>query len=211
MRITSAEFIKSAETTDHYTPETLPEVAFAGRSNSGKSTLINTLAGYRRLAKASTSPGRTRLIQFFVINGTISFADLPGYGYAKVPQSLRVSWRSMVETYFRERGNLRLVILVADIRRDISDDERMLIDWLGLYGRPVILVLSKIDKLSRNQRNVRLKHIRQSLDALPAENLFLCSARTGEGKEKIWLRIEDALKSQTGISQGPLTMSGLPE
>lgn len=193
MKVTSAEFIKSAEKAAHYAPDTLPEVAFAGRSNSGKSTLINTLTGYRRLAKASTSPGRTQLIQFFVINKTFSFADLPGYGYAKVPAAIKASWRPMVETYFRDRANLRLVVLVADIRREISDDERLLIDWLTLYERPVILALSKIDKLSRNQQFLRLKHIRESLNALPTEMIFPYSAHTGEGREKIWLCVEHAL------------------
>mgnify|MGYP000978812107 CR=1 FL=1 len=130
MKITSAEFVKSAATVAQYAPDTLPEVAFVGRSNSGKSTLINTLTGYRRLAKASTSPGRTQLIQFFVINRQISFADLPGYGYARVPAAMKASWRPMIETYLRERTNLRLVVIVADIRRDITDDERLLIDWL---------------------------------------------------------------------------------
>jgi len=201
MRVTSAEFVKSAAKAAHYAPDTLPEVAFAGRSNSGKSTLINTLTGHHRLAKASTSPGRTQLIQFFLINKTFSFADLPGYGYAKVPASVKASWRPMIETYFRERGNLRLVVLVADIRRDISDDERLLIDWLTLYDRPVMLVLSKIDKLSRNQQFLRLKQIRASLNALPTEAIFPYSGHTGEGKEKIWFHIEHVLESKTNILQ----------
>lgn len=201
MKVISAEFVKSAEKTSHYAPDTLPEVAFAGRSNSGKSTLINTLTGYRRLAKASTSPGRTQMIQFFVINKICSFADLPGYGYAKVPAVVKASWRPMVETYFRDRMNLRLVILVADIRRDISDDERLLIDWLTLYERPVILVLSKIDKLSRNQQFVRLKHIRESLNVLPMEAILPYSAHTGEGKDKIWLHVEHALGLKTDLTK----------
>ncbi|MBN1548135.1 MAG: YihA family ribosome biogenesis GTP-binding protein [Syntrophaceae bacterium] len=203
MKITSAEFVKSAATLTQYAPDSLPEVAFVGRSNSGKSTLINTLTGYRRLAKASTSPGRTQLIQFFVINREISFADLPGYGYAKVPAAVKASWRPMIEIYLRERTNLRLVVLVADIRRDITDDERLLIDWLTLYDRPVILVLSKIDKLSRNQQFSRLRHIRESLSALPAEAILAYSALTGEGREKIWHRIQHVLESKTDVSVQP--------
>lgn len=190
MKITSAVFVKSAAKASQYAPDVLPEVAFVGRSNSGKSSLINALTGQSRLAKTSNSPGRTQLIQFFTINRNLSFADLPGYGYAKVPISMKESWRPMIETYLRDRTNLRLVVLIADIRRDITDEERLLIDWLTLYGRPVILVLSKIDKLSKNQQFVRLKHVRGSLNALPLEDIFPYSAKTGEGKDKIWLRIE---------------------
>jgi GTP-binding protein len=203
MKIVSAEFIKSAAAAGQYAPDVLPEVAFVGRSNSGKSTLINTLTGRRRLAKASTSPGRTQLIQFFLINQAISFADLPGYGYAKVPAAMKASWRPMIETYLQERTNLRLVILIADIRRDISDDERQLIDWLTVYGRPVILVLSKIDKLSKNQQYSRLKHIQESLNCLPTEAIMPYSGQTGEGKDKIWLGIEKILgaSKETSVSQ----------
>ncbi len=190
MKVVSAEFVKSAGKLQHYAPDDLPEVAFAGRSNSGKSSLINSLTGYGCLAKSSTSPGRTQLIQFFNINGRVSFADLPGYGYAKVPESVKRSWRPMIETYFRLRTNLRLVILVADIRREITDDERLLIDWLNLYERPVVLVLSKIDKLSNNQKAVRLKRIRESLRTFPPENIHPYSAKSGAGREHLWRGID---------------------
>ena len=186
MKVVSAEFIKSAVRPAHFTPEDLPEVAFIGRSNSGKSTLINMLTGQKKLAKASNSPGRTQLIQFFLINGTMSFADLPGYGYAKVPESIRSSWRPMIETYLRVRGNLRLVILVADIRRDITADELLLIDWLAQYERAVLVVLSKTDKLSANEQSARLRQIRKALSFLPQERILACSAKTGKGREQIW-------------------------
>jgi len=194
MKVISAEYVKSAGNKAHYAPDGLSEVAFAGRSNSGKSSLINALAGRKRLAKSSTSPGRTQLIQFFILNGEISFADLPGYGYAKVPTSVKASWRPMIETYLKERKNLRLVVLVADIRRDIQEEEKLLIDWLSLYEHPVLLVLSKIDKLSGNQRHVRLQHIRKSLNSLADENILPCSAKTGEGTDQIWLRLMDYLR-----------------
>ena len=194
MKVISAEFVKSAGSKAQYAPDGLPEVAFAGRSNSGKSSLINTLTGRKRLAKSSTSPGRTQLIQFFIINREISFADLPGYGYAKVPVSVKASWRPMIETYFKERKNLRLVVLVADIRRDIQEEEKLLIDWLTLYEHPVLLVPSKIDKLSGNQRHARLQHIRESLNSLPVENILPYSAKTGEGTDQIWLRLMDYLR-----------------
>jgi GTP-binding protein len=194
MKIISAEFVKSAGSAAQYAPDELPEVAFAGRSNSGKSSLINALAGRKRLAKSSTSPGRTQLIQFFTLNGEISFADLPGYGYAKVPVSVKASWRPMVETYLKKRKNLRLVVLVTDIRRDIQEEERLLIDWLTLYGHPVLLVPSKIDKLSGNQRHARLQSIRGALHSLPDVNILPCSAKTGEGTDQVWSRLMDYLR-----------------
>ncbi|MDR2861786.1 MAG: ribosome biogenesis GTP-binding protein YihA/YsxC [Syntrophobacterales bacterium] len=184
-----AEFVKSAARPDHFTGEDLPEVAFVGRSNSGKSTLINALTGQKRLAKASNSPGRTQLIQFFLINGSLSFADLPGYGYAKVPESIRSSWRPMIETYLRVRANLCLVVLVADIRRDITNDELLLIDWLTQYERAVLVVLSKTDKLSANEQALRMKKIRKALSFLPPERICPYSAKTGKGREQIWQSI----------------------
>jgi GTP-binding protein len=186
MKVVSAEFVKSAARPSHFTREDIPEVAFVGRSNSGKSTLINMLTGQKRLAKASNNPGRTQLIQFFLINGVLSFADLPGYGYAKAPEAIRSSWRPMVETYLRVRENLRLVVLVADIRRDITEDELLLIDWLAQYEREVFVVLSKMDKLSANEQALRLRQIRQALSFFPTERIIAYSAKTGKGKEQIW-------------------------
>jgi len=191
MKVVSAEFIKSAARPSHFTPEDIPEVAFIGRSNSGKSTLINMLTGQKRLAKTSNSPGRTQLIQFFLINGIMSFADLPGYGYAKVPESVRSSWRPMIETYLRVRESLRLVILVADIRRDITNDELLLIDWLTQYERAVLVVLSKMDKLSANEQSVRLQQIRKALSFLPPARIIACSSKTGKGREHIWQAIAE--------------------
>ena len=191
MKIVSAGFIKSAAQPSHFPPEDIPEAAFIGRSNSGKSTLINMLTGQKRLAKASNSPGRTQLIQFFLINSVMSFADLPGYGYAKVPESVRSSWRPMIETYLRVRENLRLVILVADIRRDITDDELLLIDWLAQYERAVFVVLSKTDKLSANEQAARLRRIRKALPFFPPERILPYSAKTGKGREQIWQAIAE--------------------
>ena len=190
MIIHSASFVKSSTSLKQCPESGEPEFGFIGRSNVGKSSLINMLTGWTKLAKISGEPGKTRTINHFLINGKWFLVDLPGYGYAKVPVSMKESWRPMIEIYLRERSNLRLVIIIADIRRDITDDERLLIDWLTLYGRPVILVLSKIDKLSKNQQFVRLKHVRAALNSLPLEDIIPYSAKTGEGKEKIWLRIE---------------------
>jgi GTP-binding protein len=123
MKIVSAEFIKSAAEPSHYPDVALPEIAFAGRSNVGKSSLINTLTSKKNLARTSSTPGCTQLINFFAINDQLSFVDLPGYGFAKVPEAVRKNWKPMIEKYLTERKNLRLVILIVDIRRDPSAEE----------------------------------------------------------------------------------------
>ena len=136
MKVLSAEFVLSAKEPAHYPPAVLPEIAFAGRSNVGKSSLINTLLNRKRLARTSNTPGRTQEINFFRVNDRFAFIDLPGYGYAKVPESIRKQWGPMVETYLRERDTLRLVVLILDVRRDPSEEDLQLIDWLPLLSNP---------------------------------------------------------------------------
>src|SRR4030043_1193312 len=148
MKIPSADFIKSAVWPPQYPPATLPEIAFVGRSNVGKSSLINTLVGRKNLAKTSNSPGRTQLINFFTINEKISFVDLPGYGFAKVAQSVKKDWGDMIEAYLRERQCLALVVFILDIRRNPSKDDLSLRDWLDQYRKPYLHILKKNDKLS---------------------------------------------------------------
>jgi len=189
MKITSAEFIKSATTPPQYPCGYLPEVAFAGRSNVGKSSLINTLVNRKKLAHTSTVPGKTRLINFFNINNRICFVDLPGYGYARVPTSVKKRWGPMVETYLRERENLRLVILIFDIRRDPSEDDLSLVEWFQHYGVKFIFILTKVDKVSKNQIQVRKKRIVASLGMSDQAEIVLFSSKTGQGKGEVWDRI----------------------
>jgi GTP-binding protein len=189
MKSISAEFIKSATKPAHYPDEKLPEVAFVGRSNVGKSSLINTLVQQKNLAKTSNTPGRTQLINFFKINDQVFFVDLPGYGFAKVPLSIKKKWGPMVATYLKERQNLKLVIFIFDIRRTPAVDDVSLLEWFNLYNISVLFVLTKMDKLSRTQANKRKNEIKRHL-GLPLEvNPILFSARTGEGKETIWQEI----------------------
>jgi GTP-binding protein len=191
MKILSARFVKSGTAPKHYPPPDLPEVAFAGRSNVGKSSLINALVNRKGLAKTSNTPGRTQALNFFVVNEGWSFTDLPGYGYAKVPESVKRFWGPMVETYLRERQNLRLVILVLDIRRDPNADDLSLLDWLTDYHVPCLPVITKSDKLSKSQAMARRKEICGIL-RLETAGAILFSARTGEGRDLIWQRIQDA-------------------
>jgi GTP-binding protein len=193
MKIISAEFIKSAVWPPQYPPAVMPEIAFVGRSNVGKSSLINTLVGRKKLAKTSNTPGRTQLINFFTINAKISFVDLPGYGFAKVPQSVKKDWGNMIEAYLKERPNLCLVVLILDIRRDPSADDLSLRDWLEQYRLPYLYILTKTDKLSNNQTIARQRSIERTLGVSAGKKPILFSAITQKGKSEIWQFIKNHL------------------
>lgn len=188
MIIKSAEFIKSATTPAEYPPVQLPEVAFAGRSNVGKSSLINALVNRKRLVKTSSTPGRTQLINFFEINQQIIFVDLPGYGYAKVPVSVRKKWGPMIETYLSGRKTLQAVVVILDIRRTPQQEELNLIGWLSHYAIAAIVVLTKTDKLSKNKAAQQHQHIAHALSMGP-EDLILFSAKTRRGRDILWNEI----------------------
>jgi GTP-binding protein len=198
MKIISAEFIKSAVWPPQYPPASLPEIAFAGRSNVGKSSLINTLVARKNLAKTSNTPGRTQLINFFSINDAVSLVDLPGYGFAKVSRTIKKDWGDMIEAYLRERKNLVLVILILDIRRDPSPDDLSLRDWLAQYGLPYMYVLTKADKLSNNQAIARRRIIEQQLQLAGRVQTILFSAKTQKGKDEIWQVLDAHLQSLAG-------------
>ena len=189
MIITSAEFVKSAVKSTHYPPADLPEIAFAGRSNVGKSSLINTLLNRKRLVKTSSTPGRTQLINFFNINQTFSFVDLPGYGYAKVPDAVKKTWGPMVETYLSTRKTLRGVVLILDIRRTPRTEEFSLIDWLHHYNIPMILTLTKADKLSKTKQ-IKQHHAVAGELAVEEKDLILFSAKSRLGKAAVWNKIK---------------------
>lgn len=195
MKITSAEFIKSAVWPPQYPPATMPEIAFVGRSNVGKSSLMNTLVGRKQLAKTSQTPGRTQLINFFSINKAMSFVDLPGYGFARVPRSVKKDWGDMIETYLRERQNLAMVVFILDLRRDPSDDDLSLLDWLEYYRIPFTVILTKSDKLSNNQAIARKRMIEKLLGGKTQQVTMLFSAKTQKGREELWKMIENHLSS----------------
>jgi GTP-binding protein len=190
MKITSAIFIKSATQPAHYPEDPYPEVAFAGKSNVGKSSLINALVHRKKLALTSSTPGRTRLLNFFLINNRFSFVDLPGYGFARVSLEEKKRWGLMVERYLKERRALRLVVLILDIRRDPSDDDLSLMEWLRIYNKNFIVVLTKADKVSKSRAKVHMDSIKKNL-GMPVERMILFSARTGEGKTEIWNAISE--------------------
>lgn len=197
MIIKAAEFITSAVKPSQY-PEALhPEVAFAGRSNVGKSSLINTLVNRKRLVKTSSTPGRTQLINFFAVNDNLSLVDLPGYGYAKVPPAVKRSWGPMIETYLKGRASLKAVVLILDLRRIPGIEEQNFIDWLVRYQRTPILVLTKADKLSASAGKRQRQAIAAAL-GVDDSALILFSAKTRLGRPEVWSAIESALLEPTG-------------
>ena len=192
MIIKSAEFVTSAVKPDQYPPVKYPEMAFAGRSNVGKSSLINTLVNRKRLVKTSSTPGRTQLINFFDINNLITFVDLPGYGYAKVPTAVRKKWGPMIETYLSGRDTLKGVVVILDIRRIPREEEHNLIAWLEHYSIARIMVLTKADKLSKTKQDKQRAAVAGSLD-VDTSDLILFSAKSRQGRDAVW----DAIISLT--------------
>ncbi len=182
-------FVKSAYRESHYPPPDRPEVAFAGRSNVGKSSLINTLVHRRGLAKTSATPGRTQALNFFSVADRFYLVDLPGYGYAVASREAKKSWQRMMEIYLSRRDNLKAVVVILDIRRDPSKGDVELIQWLKEYQRKVILVLTKSDKLSRHQVMSRAQSIGEELKSISEDLPTVFSAKTRQGGEEIWGKI----------------------
>lgn len=195
MQVTSAKFVTSAVKPTQYPAPDFPEIAFAGRSNVGKSSLINKLVNRRRLVKTSNTPGRTQLINFFLINESLSLVDLPGYGYAKVPMAVKKKWGPMIEKYLAQRSCLKAVVLLMDLRRTPRVEEFNLIDWLSYYGISTILVLTKADKLSKTKQNKQRQIAAQTL-GITTDKLILFSAKNGLGKEALWQQMEKTIHYQ---------------
>ncbi len=178
-----SEFIRSANGPEQFPADGLPEVSFLGRSNVGKSSLINALAGKRGLAFTSNTPGRTQSINFYRIDGNFYFVDLPGYGYARVPVAAKEEWAKLIEQYLRERKTLKLSFLILDARRGWMEKDLQLKEWLEAHERPYVVVASKIDKLNQAEQRRGLKEISRHAEPLPF------SAVTGRGVREIWQAI----------------------
>ena len=192
--VKSTEFIKSATKPAHYPEGDLPEIAFAGRSNVGKSSLVNVLVNRKNLVRTSSTPGRTQLINFFQVNDNFMLVDLPGYGYAKVPLAVKKDWRPMMETYLSKRSNLRGVVLILDIRRIPVEEDVQMLSWLRAFSIPPIIVVTKCDKLSKNERAKQSAIIMARL-GLEKSDLNFFSALSREGKDGIWARIDALLEA----------------
>jgi GTP-binding protein len=189
-------FLKSAFNEIHYPPPDRPEVAFAGRSNVGKSSLINVLVNRKKMARTSSTPGRTQAINFFKVhNKDIYLVDLPGYGFARVPLKVKASWGKMVESYLRNRSNLKAVVVIMDIRRDVTEGDRDLLNWLSKYNIESIAVLTKADKLSRQKAAETVRLLSRELKKLSSERPVLFSAKTRQGRDEIWEKIDRVIGS----------------
>ncbi|MCG8531537.1 MAG: ribosome biogenesis GTP-binding protein YihA/YsxC [Desulfovibrionales bacterium] len=193
MKIQSVEFVKSAVYKEHYPEYDHPEIAFAGRSNVGKSSLINTLIQRKDMVKTSSRPGCTQLINFFLVNEDLSLVDLPGYGYAKVSKKVRAQWQPMVERYLGGRKNLYGLVLLIDIRRDPRKEEFELASWLAAHGVPYLVVLTKADKLSKTKQQKRLASICAQLDR-DENGVILFSSKSRQGREIVLNEIENLIE-----------------
>lgn len=192
--IRSLEFLGGMASVDGWRPEpALPEVAFAGRSNVGKSSLLNRLVHRKKFARVSNTPGRTREINFFKVNDAFVFVDLPGYGYARVSKEKRAEWRPLIESYLRRSPQLRGIVQLLDVRHDPTNDDRLMLDFLSEIGVPTIVVLTKIDKLTASERRKRLAELPLRL-GLDAEQVIAFSAATGEGRDELGAAIESLLE-----------------
>ncbi|HYE65675.1 MAG TPA: ribosome biogenesis GTP-binding protein YihA/YsxC [Pyrinomonadaceae bacterium] len=191
MKITSAEFIKSAFGERDWPRERVPEVAFLGRSNVGKSSLINSLLGVRGLARTSSTPGRTQALNFFLINNRFRFVDLPGYGYARVPKNVKAGWGEMATNYLAKRIGLVLSIQIVDSRHEPTTLDVQLHEWLQHHQKLQLIVATKSDKLSQNELR---KNIERARRVLNVDRVIAYSAVTGRGRNEVWQAIEEAVK-----------------
>lgn len=189
-----AEFIGSFSHITQIPKLRLPEIAFAGRSNVGKSSLINCLLGRKNMAKTSSTPGKTRQLNYISINSRFYFVDLPGYGFAKVSKSERDRWARLIEQYFSDNTYLRKVIGIIDIRHGPTESDQELINWLVSLKIPLLLVATKSDKLKRNELAKAERRIATTIGALPVDGPIIFSSTKGTGKKELWRAINRVLE-----------------
>src|SRR5688500_11256815 len=193
MKVTKAEFIKSAFKEDDWPKDSQPEVAFLGRSNVGKSSLITSLLSVRGLARTSSTPGRTQSLNFFVVNNDFKFVDFPGFGYARVPREIKSSWGEMATSYLAKRRQLVLSIHIVDSRHEPTKQDLQLHEWLEESDKPRLIVATKSDKLSNNELRKNLEHIARVLND---DSVMAYSAKSGRGREELWRAIKSAIDQE---------------
>ncbi|MCZ1264326.1 MULTISPECIES: ribosome biogenesis GTP-binding protein YihA/YsxC [Paenibacillus] len=186
MKVNQSEFIISAVRPEQYPEDGLPEIALAGRSNVGKSSLINRLINRKNLARTSSTPGKTQQLNYYKINQDLYFVDFPGYGYAKVSKEQRFAWGKMMEKYLLGREELKLVMQMVDMRHEPSKDDMMMNEWLRHHGLPLVVVATKMDKIPKTRRAKHIKVIKEALDLRPGDLFVPFSSEEGLGKEELW-------------------------
>lgn len=186
IKIKNSDFVTSAVKKEQYPTTGLPEIAFVGRSNVGKSSIINALTNRKKLAKVSQTPGKTRLINFFVINnGEFHLVDLPGYGYAKVSKTEKASWGNTIETYLSGRSELKRVVLLVDSRHKPTADDIQMHEWIKFYGYDEVIIATKSDKLSNNELRKKEKDIRETLKLTKEDTLYFFSSVNKKGRDEL--------------------------
>ena len=195
MKIFSAEFITGAVSCKQYPDSVCPELAFVGRSNVGKSSLINSLLNRKKLVKTSQTPGKTQQINFFKINNNFIFADLPGYGFAKVPQIVRKHWKKMIEDYLLKRETLLAVIFIIDMRRNPSPLDLDLKTWLETHDIEYILIATKMDKLSQSEASKQVKKLNVAYFNEGEDKLLVYSSKSGRGRKELWQKITNRIET----------------
>jgi GTP-binding protein len=201
-QVVQTEFVISAVSESDFPHEEIPEVVFAGRSNVGKSSLINNLAGNEKLARTSSTPGKTQSINFYRLNRSFFFVDLPGYGYAKAGKSSMQQWKRLIEQYFRTRTTIVLVVQLIDSRMPPTNSDLQLAAWLTKLSVPCMLVATKVDKLSRNQQREQARIISNSFGG---QSVVMSSAKTGAGCKDIWKQVLQATAGESSGDDFPLT------
>lgn len=182
MKITSAEFVTSATSKNGYPKLQLPEIAILGRSNVGKSSLINNILNKKGLAKTSSTPGKTRLINYFIVNELFYLVDLPGYGYAKVSKSEQEKWKAFIEDYLTQNKNLKLLLQLIDIRHEFKENDKSMIEFLNYYNIPYVILLTKSDKLNQSETKKQANYFNK---AIPDTEIIVTSSEKGIGKELV--------------------------
>ena len=196
MIVKSAELETVCGITSKLPDNDLPEIAFAGKSNVGKSSLINGLLNRKSLARTSAQPGKTQTINFYNVNKNLYFVDLPGYGYAKVSVEIRAKWGKMIERYLHGSPQLKKVFLLIDIRHVPSENDCMMYDWIVDNGYEPVIICTKLDKIKRSQVQKNLKLIREKLDLVPGTTMIPFSAQTKQGRDEILNLIEETLAQE---------------
>lgn len=195
MNVTKAEMIITAGMTSQFPKHDLPEIAFAGKSNVGKSSLLNAMLNRKSLARTSSQPGKTQTINFYSVQDTFMFVDLPGYGYAKVSKSEREKWGKLIEGYLQKRKQLQKIILLIDIRHEVGSNDKMMYDWIKHYHDEVIVVATKMDKIKCSQVQKQLSVIRKGLGLSGNDKLIAFSSETKQGKDELWKIIDECLNT----------------
>ncbi|SFJ11053.1 GTP-binding protein [Paenibacillus sp. UNC496MF] len=190
MKISNVEFVISAVRPNQYPDDALPEFALAGRSNVGKSSLINRMINRKGLARTSSQPGKTQQLNYYRVNDRVYLVDFPGYGYAKVSKVQRQQFGEMIETYLSEREPLKMVLHIIDIRHAPSKDDVLMYDWLKHYDIPVCVVTTKADKIPKSQWPKHVKIVKEALGFRPTDRHVLFSSETGLGREELWAVME---------------------